>query len=177
MLGASLEQIGMAAQLRHFLPKDDEDRKYLDKVVHSVEVMSATYIRFNGPNELADIDCKFNLDVHERLRAIIARIKLDKDKKPVKKLDMYSHGITYEVPPDIVKMAQDKDVDDFKRLLGDIKKVKSPVGKAVLFDQWCRIFRVQYVDRTPLPKKPVVEVGDGGVVIEPKKRKADDEAK
>jgi hypothetical protein len=28
MLGASLEQIGMAAQLRHFFPKDDADRKF-----------------------------------------------------------------------------------------------------------------------------------------------------
>jgi hypothetical protein len=174
MLGASLEQIGMAAQLRHFLSKDDEDRKYLDKVVHSMEVMSPTYLRLNGYNELADIECKFNLDVHERLCAIIARIKLGKDRQPLKKLDMYSHGITYQVSPDIVKLARDKDVDDFKRLLSDIKRVKSPVDKAGLFEQWCRVFRAQYVGSKPLVTTP--EVGDGGGVMEPKKRKADDGA-
>jgi hypothetical protein len=162
MLGASLEQIGMAAQLRHCLPKEDADRTYLDKVVHSMEVLSDAYLRVHGGNDLSDIECKFNMNVHERLRLIIARLLLDAKKRGVNQLDVYSHGNVYKVSSDVVKYARDREVDDFKRLITDIKGVKNTAEKAALFDRWCGIFRASYVDRPPLVRRPVGEVGGSG---------------
>jgi hypothetical protein len=96
-----------------------------------VEVMSQAYIRLNGVNDLADIECKFNMDVHERLRAIIARLLLDEKQHRVKQLNVNSHGMVYKVSSDVVKYARDREVDDFKRLITYINRVKNTVGSAV----------------------------------------------
>ena len=111
--------------------------------MHSTDIMSETVIGLHGVNEFADIECKFSEDVSTRLRGISAGLRMEKTErgfKKAEKLKMYSHGVSHEVAASVLHAVVDKDVEDLKRLLKDIKTLKDPVQKKTLFDRWYDAF-------------------------------------